>query len=265
MTNTASDGPARRRLARIIATTILFGLGLLIAAAPAIFPSGRATLWFVGGGAAVWLFLGGTLWRRRDWNVAADDAQVIRGGTLTVGTWVTLARGLLISALGGFLLAPPAPGAPAWLPGMLYTAAALGDGLDGVLARRRRQATKLGASLDVTTDAVGLLVAPLLAVARGRLPPWYLLLSAAYPLFQLGLGLRERWRWPTFRARLRPYSRAKLFAGVQMAVVAAALYPVLPRWVLWPLASLAMLPTLALFGREWRLATTTTVIEPRAR
>jgi hypothetical protein len=43
-----------------------------------------------------------------------------------------------------------------------------------------------------------------------------------------------------------------------MAVVAASLYPLLPRWLLWPLASLAMLPTLALFGREWRLATNET-------
>ncbi|HEY2899761.1 MAG TPA: CDP-alcohol phosphatidyltransferase family protein [Polyangia bacterium] len=252
------------RLARTIAATIVVGLGSVAAAATAIFPSSWATGWFVSGAAGVWLFLGASLWRRRDLNVAADDAQVIPGGTLTAATWVTLARGLLISALGGFLLAPPAAGAAAWLPGAFYTAAALGDWLDGALARRRRQATKLGASLDVTTDAVGLVVAPLLAVARGRLPPWYLLLSAAYPLFQLGLRRRERRRKPTFRVRLRPYPRARLFAGVQMAVVATALYPVLPRWLLWPVASLAMLPTLVLFWREWRLATTT-AIEPPPR
>ena len=259
----AVEAPAQatqRRLARTIAAVAALGLVLLALMGAAVFSSrpGAAAV-FVAGAWLVWLFFAVVLWRRRALNLATDKNQFIRADALTAATWITVGRALLVSALGGFLLAPAGDGVTQWLPGGLYTAAALGDLLDGALARRLGQATKLGASLDVTVDAIGLLVAPLLAVLRGRLPPWYLLLAAAYPLFQAGLWLRARWRLPTFRERLRPYPRARLFAGVQMALVATALYPVLPRWVLWPAASLAMLPTLALFVREWHFATTESV------
>ena len=58
-----------------------------------------------------------------------------------------------------------------------------------------------------------------------------------------------------FPERLKADPRARFFAGVQMTVVAASLFPVLPQLVTWTAATLAMLPTLALFAGEWRLAT----------
>ena len=92
----------------------------------------------------------------------------------------------------------------------------------------------MGAAQDVATDALGLLLVPLLAVSWGRLPPWYLLLSAAYPLFRMGLWARARLGLPAYPERLRPDPRARVLAGVQMGVVAASLFPFLPRWLLWP-------------------------------
>ena len=138
---------------------------------------------------------------------------------------------------------------------MLYAVAALADRADGALARRTNGVSALGAKLDVATDAVGLFVAPLVGVRWGRLPPWYLALALAYPAFRLALRVR-RWRGlPVHVERLKLDPRARFFAGVQMAVVAAALLPGLPRALTWTAATAAMLPTLALFVGEWRLVT----------
>jgi CDP-diacylglycerol--glycerol-3-phosphate 3-phosphatidyltransferase len=255
MTPTSGDGGLAipRRLSRIVTTAGAAGVVILIAAA-AVIPTENAAL-FVFGGAFLWIAFATTLWRRRALNVPTTGSNLDPGDTLGAATFLTLGRALLLCVLAGLLLAPLSPDQAPWLPGALYTLAAIGDGVDGALARRLGRTTKLGASLDVTTDAVGLFVAPLLAVGQGRLPPWYLLLSAAYPLFQAGVWLRVRLRLPTHPEGVRPYPLARLFAGAQMVVVAAALFPWLPRLLLWPLASVVMLPTLVLFTREWRLVT----------
>jgi CDP-diacylglycerol--glycerol-3-phosphate 3-phosphatidyltransferase len=96
------------------------------------------------------------------------------------------------------------------------------------------------------------------------LPPWYLALSCAYPVFRLALALRRARGRPVFPERLGPDERARFFAGVQMTVVAVSLFPVLPRAVTWPAATIAMLPTLALFAGEWQLATSSAT-DGRAR
>jgi CDP-diacylglycerol--glycerol-3-phosphate 3-phosphatidyltransferase len=174
---------------------------------------------------------------------------------LSPATWVTLARGLLIALVAGFVPGPVPAGGARWLPGALYAIAAFADRADGALARRTAGVTALGARLDVTTDALGLFVAPLVGVRWGRLPPWYLALALAYPVFGLALRLRRARGRAVFPERLKPDPRARFFAGVQMTVVAAALFPLLPRALTWTMATVAMLPTLALFAGEWRLVT----------
>jgi CDP-diacylglycerol--glycerol-3-phosphate 3-phosphatidyltransferase len=248
---------ADRRLRRTIAGLTVGGAAMLIAGAACFFSSWTSGASFGAGAGAAWLFFCTTLWRRRTLNVFLDDAAKTAppAAALTAATWITVTRAWLVSALAGWFLSPALKGAAAWIPGWLYLVAVLGDLVDGAVARRLRQSTGLGAALDVTTDALGLLVAPLLAVRLGRLPPWYLLLSAAYPLFQAGLRLRARWHLPSFPQRLRPNPRARILAGVQMGLVTAALFPVLPPSLLWPAATVAMVPTLVLFAREWRTAT----------
>ncbi|HVU50257.1 MAG TPA: CDP-alcohol phosphatidyltransferase family protein [Polyangia bacterium] len=172
---------------------------------------------------------------------------------ISLATFVTLTRTLLIVLVAGFALVPPT-GPALWFAGALYTLAALGDRADGALARRTG-ITALGARLDVAADALGLLVAPLVGVLWGRLPPWYLALACAYPALRAALALRRAWGRPVFPERLAPDPRARFFAGVQMTVVAASLYPVLPRELTWSAATVAMVPTLALFAGEWQLAT----------
>lgn len=180
-------------------------------------------------------------------------ARVRAAGPVTLASRLTLARGILVAALAWFVLAP-LRGIAAWLPGPIYTVAAAADWIDGFLARRRSEATAAGARFDVEMDALGLLVGSLVAVGNGLLPPWYLALGAAYYLFQGGLWLRARLGWPVHRERLRRNPYARVFAGLQMALVAFSLYPI-HRPSLDVVATLLMTPTLVMFAREWWLAT----------
>lgn len=204
--------------------------------------SARVALAFGAPAFAAWLIAGATLWRAR--------ALVPAAAPLGLPTWLTLGRGLLCALVAGFTLLPPV-GAVRWVPGLLYAAAALGDRADGALARRRGEVTALGTHLDGAVDALGLLAAPLCAVAWGRLPPWYLALGAAYYVYHGAIAARRLLGLPTFPERVTRRPLTRIFAGVQMTLVAAALPPVLPHVITAPLATVLMLPTLAFFARDW--------------
>jgi CDP-diacylglycerol--glycerol-3-phosphate 3-phosphatidyltransferase len=194
-----------------------------------------------------WLLVAGTLWRAR---------ALAAPGTTRLGAamHLTALRGLLVSLLGGFLLVRPV-GAVRWLPAALYTAAAVVDYFDGIVARRLGEATPLGAHFDEAMDALGLLVAPAVAVSWGRLPPWYLLLGAAYYLYRAGLWLRRRLALPLYLDRVTRRPLTRVFAGVQMALVSLALAPVLSLAVTSAAATVLMVPTLSFFVRDWLLLT----------
>jgi CDP-diacylglycerol--glycerol-3-phosphate 3-phosphatidyltransferase len=192
---------------------------------------------------AAWLVVSATLWRTR---------RLLDPATARLGpaTHVTLLRGLLVSLVAGF--APFAPvGALGWLPALLYGTAALCDRWDGRIARRRGEATPFGARLDEAMDALGLLMAPLVAVVWNRLPPWYLLLGAAYYLFHAGLWLRRRLKLPVHLDRVTRRPSTRIFAGLQMVLVSVALAPLLPPSVTTVAATLLMIPTLLFFARDW--------------
>ena len=171
--------------------------------------------------------------------------------TLGLGNRITLLRGLLIAATSGFLAttALEIRQLLLYLPAIFYTAAALGDVLDGYVARHRQQTTELGKELDTSLDALGLLIAPLLAVLYGKLHASYLLVSFAYYLFQWGLLWRQRFDKPAYPL---PASRMRRqLAGYQMALVATVLWPPLPAVITRPVGILFMLPMLAGFIRDW--------------
>ena len=60
------------------------------------------------------------------------------------GTSLTLVRATALGVLAGFLLVPRPAEVAGWWPAFLYLVVALGDGLDGYLARRHNQSTVLG-------------------------------------------------------------------------------------------------------------------------
>jgi CDP-diacylglycerol---glycerol-3-phosphate 3-phosphatidyltransferase len=231
------DPPCRR--------VVLGGFGLIFASSLALrlAEGPTSTARFLVVALAAWSFASTALARAR--------SDSLPGSPLGLATGLTLGRGLVISVVAGFMLLQPSA-TIRWLPGPLYTLAAVGDHFDGYVARRLGQVSRSGARLDVAMDGLGLLVAPLVGVAWGRLPPWYLLVGAAYYLFHGGIWLRGRLALPVYPDRLRPSRTTRFFAGLQMVLVATTLYPVLPIDLTAPAATLMMMPTLFFFWRDWR-------------
>ena len=162
---------------------------------------------------------------------------------------LTLGRGLLFAAVAGFLFTEPLAGAWVWAPALLYGTGAALDAVDGAVARGPGRRTVLGEQLDMGVDTLGFLVAPLVGVAWGRLPVWYLALSAARYLFKLGLWRRRRHGRSVFDL---PESRVRRpLAGLQMAFIAVALAPVLPPGDVAVLAGVVVTPSLAVFVRDY--------------
>lgn len=176
-----------------------------------------------------------------------DDAPY---STLGVANAVTLGRGWLYAAVGGFLLVvPPVGSVWRWLPVAWYGGGAALDWVDGWLAKTAAQRTELGSRLDMAFDTVGFLVAPLVGVVWGRLPLWYLSISAARYLFKAGRGLRR------YRGRavydLPPSRVRRPLAGLQMAFITGALVPVVPVAIVHPVAAVVVVPSLAVFVRDY--------------
>jgi CDP-diacylglycerol--glycerol-3-phosphate 3-phosphatidyltransferase len=182
----------------------------------------------------------------------ALDENYERTGTLRqsmgAANALTLFRGLLVAFLAGFVVTPP-DSVSAWLPGVLYGLVALGDFVDGAVARRVGAETVLGARLDMAVDSLGFLVGSLVGLATGRLPVWYLSVAVARYVYRLARFVR--------RVRGRPVgslpsSRVRRpLAAFQMAFLTFALLPLVEPSVVVPLATVAMVPTLAGFGRDW--------------
>ncbi|RRJ33765.1 CDP-alcohol phosphatidyltransferase family protein [Halocatena pleomorpha] len=161
---------------------------------------------------------------------------------------VTLTRGAAFAAVAGFAVVEPTP-ALAWMPALLYGSGCLLDWVDGFTARILGRTTVLGTKLDMAFDTLGVLVAPIVAVLWGRLPVWYLSLSAARYLFKAGRGLRRQRGKPI--AELPPSVVRRPLAGVQMVFITVALAPVLSPETIQTLAAVVLPPSLIVFLRDY--------------
>jgi len=187
-----------------------------------------------------------------NWNYHPDQ-KVLRP-TLGYGTWLTITRGSLIAVLAGYLFqAWPAsnvfPGRLSWAPGLLYIAVSVLDYIDGWVARACRHETHLGAFLDINIDALGLLIAPLVAVWYGQLPIPYLGVGLAYYVYLAGIRLRKKSSRKVVEHG--PWRGARIIAGIQMGFVGVALLPVVKPPVTTLAAYVVMMPLLAGFIRDW--------------
>jgi CDP-diacylglycerol--glycerol-3-phosphate 3-phosphatidyltransferase len=187
------------------------------------------------------------LWRGLPHNHRAGEQRLLP--TLGAGNAMTLARGLLLAGLVGFLFSPWPPGLLAWIPGMLYVLIGLADILDGYLARITDHVTRLGQILDLSLDGLGVLAAALLAVQYGQVPGWYLLVALARYLFVAGTWLRARVGKPV--NPLRHSVRGRAFAGVQMGFLAVILFPLFSPPGTHIAATLVAIPFLAGFLVDW--------------
>lgn len=178
-----------------------------------------------------------------------------RPGELTLlpelgpGNGLTFMRGLLTSALAGFLFLPLPPGWLAWLPGLLFTTAVTADLFDGYLARRSNHVTRLGEMLDMALDGLGVLIGAILLVQYGKAPPFYLLVGLARYVFIAGIGLRRLLGKPVFD--LAPSSSRRPFAGAQMGFIGVALFPFFSPPGTALVAACFALPFLIGFLRDW--------------
>jgi len=168
---------------------------------------------------------------------------------LGVANKLTIMRGWLIACTGGFLFQEYPPAVVALAPAVFYTISAIIDRLDGYAARRSGQISCMGAELDTVFDALGLAIAPLLAVWYGKIHWTYLGVSCAYYMFHLGLMYRRRAGLPVFE--LKPKLSRRAIAGVQMGFIAIVLFPVFEPPATCVAGFVFMFPLLGGFILDW--------------
>lgn len=142
---------------------------------------------------------------------------------------------------------------------LIFLIMAASDGLDGFLARRNGQVTKLGAFLDPTADkllmtcACLLLASPRGGVEGFLLPPTVVVLIIGKDLFLL-IGFAIIY-FITFQVRIKPVLIGKIATALQLSMVAGILLgpefsKLIPFWrqilpfLWWPAAGTAILTTL---------------------
>jgi CDP-diacylglycerol--glycerol-3-phosphate 3-phosphatidyltransferase len=186
------------------------------------------------------------------WHSLADNYPSGKKDLLTslgAGNVLTIIRGFLICFLAGFLFSPWPLGWIAWIPGLMYSLAALADLFDGYLARRSGQVTRFGEILDMRLDGLGVLIACVLLVQYGQVPAWYLLVGMARYLFLLGIWIRRQLGKPIYE--LTPNRTRRPFAGAQMGFIAVVLFPVFSPPGTSLVAVLFALPFLVGFVLDW--------------
>jgi CDP-diacylglycerol--glycerol-3-phosphate 3-phosphatidyltransferase len=205
-----------------------------------------AALWLVQS-LTLWALCWQQVWQRRALNRPAPEAALYP--TLGRANQLTILRGLLIAATGGFLLQLPGNALLIWAAAFLYSVAAILDRVDGYVARRSRQTSLLGSELDTVFDALGLVVAPLLAVLLGKVHGSYLLVSVAYYLFSYARSRRLRLGLPVHP--LLPNTLRRTLAGFQMGYVAVVLWPPFQAQLTVVAGVAFMLPLLLGFVVDW--------------
>ncbi|MFO8113936.1 MAG: CDP-alcohol phosphatidyltransferase family protein [Halorubrum sp.] len=188
-------------------------------------------LWYVGYGLDPGRLTGG-FWRR----------------LLGIANAITLARGALYAVVAGFVAVPPGT-TLAWVPALCYGTGVALDNLDGTVAREVGRETEIGRRLDMAFDTFGFVAAPLVAVLWGLLPVWYLAISAARYVFRGAVWLRRVRGLPV--GDLPDSDLGRYLAGAQMIFVTVALVPPVPTDLVWTLAPVVLLPSLAVFARDY--------------
>jgi len=171
-----------------------------------------------------------------------DHRPVPRFGAANM---VTFVRGAITAWLAG--CSSPAIRVESvgwWVAGAAGLAVAL-DGVDGLLARRRREASAFGARFDMETDALLLLVLSALAVGADRLGPWVLAIGLMRYAFVGAARL-----WPMLNAPLSPSFRRKAIAAFQGLALTAVFLPVLTDGQAALIAGTALVALAGSFARD---------------
>jgi CDP-diacylglycerol--glycerol-3-phosphate 3-phosphatidyltransferase len=207
----------------------------------------------MGMAAAVMIWIHYRMWIHLPLNYGLKGSDMY--SSLGFANQITLARGWGISLIAGFIPLQAAAGAKvfyqiAWLASVVYLMAAVADFADGFWARRTGTETEFGRQMDTELDALGLLVASVLAVRLGHLPNFYLIVSLSYYIFRFGVRHRQRCQKAVHSLTDSTFRRQ--IAGIQMGFVGAGLLPVFNPLALRVAAVCFMLPFLAGFLWDWK-------------
>ncbi len=207
------------------------------------------------GSAAQWLLQTGLLWTLVTYEARGylplnrKDSETSLYSELGLANRLTILRGGLIACTGGFLFQRMPAEDLAFIPAGSYALSAIIDRLDGFAARKTGQVSQMGMELDTVFDALGLAIAPLLAVWYGKIHWSYLLVSCAYYLFKYGQRYRQKNGLPLFA--LKPKLSRRAIAGFQMGFIAVVLFPMFQPPATRIAGFAFMLPVLTGFLIDW--------------
>lgn len=233
-----------RRLTLICSVTLLFGALLLRFTAQN--PEFSARRWVMIGALAV----AGEFWFLRrvlHQNHPPDGHELYPD--LGAANLLTIYRGLVYAWMAGFLLLPRPGGLMDWLPALLYGGASIADIFDGYLARRTKQVSRLGETLDMEFDGLGVLVACALAVQYGQLPAVFLVVAVARPLFVWGMLWRTRMGLPNFP--MTESNQRRIMAGLFMIFLSTVLWPIFEPPVTYVVGAVFGGAVTLSFARDW--------------
>jgi len=141
---------------------------------------------------------------------------------------ITTIRTMLVSLIAG-TIGEPIPSTTAAAIASMGLAASSLDGMDGLLARRARMASRFGARFDMEVDAFFILVLSVLAWRTGKAGAWVLLAGSMRYLFVGAMSFL-----PWLRRETPPSFRRKAIAVLQMlglsVVILPAIVPPLSAW-----------------------------------
>ena len=233
-----------RRLTLVCSLTLLFGVLLL--RLMALNPDFSARRWLMISA----LFVAGVFWFLRrvlDQNHPPGREELYPD--LGPANRLTIFRGIAYAWMAGFLLMPRPGGLLDWLPALLYMGASIADVFDGYLARRSERVTRLGETLDMEFDGLGVLVACALAVQYGQLPLVFLLVAAARPLFVWGMHWRTKKGLPNYP--MTESDQRRVIAGLLMIFLCTVLWPIFEPPVTYAVGAVFGGAVALSFVRDW--------------
>ena len=162
---------------------------------------------------------------------------------MTTANWITIGRILLVPLFVVELLAYIGTGREAhrWLAILLFTTAAVGDGVDGYVARRFNQRSEMGALLDPLADklllVLGLVVLSLDNGPRlDRIPLWLTATVLCRDVVLLLLMVLVNYL--VGHGTVRPHITGKIATVLQMTCVLWALFKLDLDWLrVWALGA----------------------------
>lgn len=167
-----------------------------------------------------------------------------RPRSLGVADGVTLLRLALACSLAG-AVAMSFGSYDSWSVAALAVVVTTLDGLDGVVARRRGEASAAGGRLDMNADSAVLTV--LCVAAVPALGIWVLLICAMRLLFWVAGRIR-----PTLRGPLPPSTLRRIIGIAQLVALISVLVPAVPVELAAVLTVTALALLIGSFGRDVR-------------